>query len=404
MAQQTDEVSQRSNLARNIAEQIKGFDAVIYPTWQALFAALNHSVEANVTLCLDEFPYMVKSSPSLPSVIQQIMDEHLAPRLHIILCGSSQQMMQGLILDSSEPLYGRASEIMKIKPLEAGWVQQALACDAPDAVKEYAVWGGVPRYWELRLQKDSFEEAVKYHILDTYGVLHEEPGRLFLDDLRESVQAYAILSLVARGCHRISEIASRLGKPASQLSRPMDTVINLGYVRREVPFGELEQKSKRGVYKINDPFMRYYFTYVVPNMSRLELNMTDQVYSRFENELNQYVSLEWEHLCRSSVPVGEWDGIEFNEARRWWGYGTDRSKMELDVVAESVDKKYLLAGECKWTAKADNDKLMGQLQKKVQNLPFAKDKKVIYKIFLPENSSRLPEVVDAGNVMNRLRL
>ena len=68
----------------------------------------------------------------------------------VALAGSSQRMMQGLVLDASAPLYGRAREAMKLRPIPAGHLARALGIrDAPGCVRAYAVWGGIPRYWEL---------------------------------------------------------------------------------------------------------------------------------------------------------------------------------------------------------------------------------------------------------------
>jgi uncharacterized protein len=388
MAQHSDEAIQRMQLANTIGEKIKGFDTVVYPDWESLLINLNNVIKEPLTLCIDEFPYLVKGSASLPSTIQKIVDNTIKRKYHLILCGSSQQMMQGLILDSSSPLYGRADEIMKITPLEAGWISIAIGCKPEESVTEYSVWGGVPRYWELRSEEKSFKAAVNNIVLDRYGVLHEEPARLFFDDMRESVQAFSILSIVGNGSNRLSEIAGKLNKPATQLSRPIDNLIQLGYLKREVPFGEPEKNSKKGIYRISDPFMNFYFTFLVPGLSRLELGLTDQVYNVFESRLSNYVSFEWENLCRRSVPLKQIDGINFDVAYRWWGTNKNNEQMELDVVAESIDKKYLLIGECKWSKITNTTSLLQKLEQKISLFPLANGKKVIIKLFLKETSGR----------------
>jgi hypothetical protein len=295
-------------------------------------------------------------------------------------------MMQGLILDSSSPLYGRADEILKINPLGAGWIGKVLDCKSDQSVIEYSVWGGVPRYWELRAEEKSFRAGVRNIILDRYGVLHEEPVRLFLDDMRESVQAFSILSVVGNGRNRLSEIAGKLNKPATQLSRPIDNLIQLGYLKREVPFGESEKNSKKGIYRISDPFMNFYFTFVVPNLSRLELGLADQVYDIFESRLSNFVSHEWENLCRRSVPMKPINGINFDIASKWWGTNLKNEIMELDLIAESVDKKYLLIGECKWSKISDTEALIRKLKQKAGLFPLAKDKKIILALYIREVS------------------
>jgi AAA+ ATPase superfamily predicted ATPase len=405
MAQQADESIQLAQLASAIGEKIAGFDSVVYPNWESLFINLNNVVKQTITICIDEFPYLVKNSTGLPSVIQKITDNNANRKYHLILCGSSQQMMHGLILDSSAPLYGRANEILKIGPLNAGWIEEALECNAEQSVTEYSVWGGIPRYWELRKEEESFEAAVKNIILDRYGVLHEEPSRLFLDDMREYVQAYSILTVVGNGSNRLSEIAARINKPANQLSRPIENLIQLGYLKREVPFGEQLKNSKKGLYRIADPFMNFYFTFVAPNLSRLELNLTEQVYKNFESRVSYFVSAEWENLCRRSVPMFPVQGITFDIAYRWWGSNIDNKPMEIDVVAESTDKRFLLVGECKWSKIEDTHKLVEDLTQKAGLLPFAKYKKIIPVVFVKETGIIVDNdsVFLPSEVMRRLK-
>lgn len=403
-AQQSDESIQRMQFASCIAEKLIGFDTVVYPNWESLFTNLNNTLKEQLTICIDEFPYLVKSCTGLPSTLQKIIDNSHQRKFHLILCGSSQQMMQSLGLNSSSPLYGRADEILKIQPLNAGWIGDAINLDAISSVEEYSVWGGIPRYWELRKEESSFENAIKNIVLDRYGVLHEEPSRLFLDDMRESVQAYSILSVIGTGSNRLSEIAGKLNKPATQLARPIDNLIQLGYLKREIPFGELEKNSKRGIYRISDPFMNFYFTFLTPNLSRLELGLTDQVFERIRTQLARYISLEWESLCRNSVPLAPINGINFDLARRWWGANLNNKPMELDIVAESVDKEYVLIGECKWTNANNPSVLMEQLKEKANLFPFAKNKKTILALFLKNNNDVDDSLIlTASDIINRLK-
>ena len=115
MADQTDRIHQISLLAKEIGLVIPDFDKVLYPDWETLFIALNHRTQNRFTLCLDEFPYLVKSSPELPALLQKMIDSRLL-KYNLIICGSSQQLMQGLVLDGSAPLYGRADQMLKLPP------------------------------------------------------------------------------------------------------------------------------------------------------------------------------------------------------------------------------------------------------------------------------------------------
>lgn len=402
LADMTESTHQISLLARDIAYRIPGFDNVVYPNWEAIFENLNARLQEKITLCLDEFPYLVKSSPTLPATIQKIIDNKLNSNFNLVICGSSQQLMQGLVFDKAEPLFGRADEILKIRPMKIAYLKEMLNCDSISAIEEYAVWGGVPRYWELRSRENSLDEALLYHVLSPFGILYDEPMRLFVDDMRDTVQASTILSVIGNGVNRMSEIASRMNKPATNLSSPLERLIMLGYIERELPYSESIKNSKKSLYKISDPFLDFYFTFVVPNRSLIELERNQQVLSLVKQQFNRYVSLHWESLCRQAVPAMEIDGILFKEASRWWGsVGKDKS-IELDVVSESVCGKYILIGECKWSDNENVESLLQELSVKAELLPFIKDKIVIKRLFLKSSSNNSDAVVRPDDVIQFL--
>jgi AAA+ ATPase superfamily predicted ATPase len=370
---------------------IAGFDKVIYPDWETLFETFNLRLTKKITLCLDEFPYLVKSAPELPAIFQKLMDQKSQLNFNLIICGSSQQLMHGLVLDSAAPLFGRADEIMKIKPMQASYIQDVLNCSSIETIEEYSVWGGIPRYWELRLTEPNLDEALKYHLLSSQGILYDEPVRLFLDDMRDTVHSFTILSLIASGCHRLSEIAGRLGKPATHLANPLDKLLSLGYIEREVPVGENYKNSKRSLYKIADPFLNFYFKYVVPFRSFIETEQADVVLNRIKEHFSKYVSFYWEILCRDAVPHLNINGITFNPAARWWGNPTKDVAIELDLVATSQNGNHLLVGECKWSDKMlPVEELFADLERKAALLPFSKGKTIVPALFLKRKPTTMP--------------
>lgn len=384
MADQTERSHQIELLAKEIGLRIEGFDRLIYPDWHALFEALNFRTQKRFTLCIDEFPYLAKSSPELPALLQKLIDSK-ALRYNMILCGSSQQLMQGLYLDAASPLYGRASQILKLTPLSIRYFRDVIPCSARESVEEYAVWGGIPRYWEIRQQSNSLKEAIRYNLLNAQGMLFEEPYRLFMDDMRDIVQASTLLSIIGNGVNRISEIATRANKPATSLSGPLDKLITLGYIQREIPFGESPRNSKKGMYKISDPFMDFYFRFVVPNRSLIELGRTDAVMEELEQRFNGYVSSHWENLCRKAISGQVFMAQRYGVASRWWGNVSRDDQMEIDVVAESSDGTCLLVGECKWSENDPTELLLKKLTEKAKKLPFAAKKTIVPVLFLKSN-------------------
>lgn len=385
MADQTERPLQIGLLAKEISTRFEGFDRVIYPDWEALFEGLNYRTTKQFTLCLDEFPYLAKSSPELPSVLQKMIDAKTL-KYNLIICGSSQQLMQGLALDSSSPLYGRAHQVLKISPIGIQYFHELLEGPHTETIEEYSVWGGVPRYWEIRLQSNSLKEAITYNLLNAQGTLYEEPYRLFIDDMRDIVQATTLLSLIGNGANRISEIAARANKPATSLSGPLDKLITLGYIEREIPFGDNPKSSKKGLYKVADPFMDFYFRFIVPNRSLIELGRTDAVMEEISVRFNGYVARHWESLCRKSISGQIFKGKRYGLASRWWGSISRDEQLELDVVAESTDAKSLLVGECKWSDNENTEYLFKSIIQKIEKLPFAKNKEIVPVLFLKSNN------------------
>jgi AAA+ ATPase superfamily predicted ATPase len=219
LADERERSLQIQALAESVDGVLSGFSAARYPSWASLIDTLSARLGGGRCLFIDEFPYLVRQAPELPSLIQREIDRPASAGFSWVLCGSAQRMMQGSVLDRTAPLYGRAREIIQVRPLAAGWIAEALRLDPIAAVRAYAVWGGIPRYWELAAEHSSTRGAVRELVLDRNGVLHEEPLRLLRDDMRSPVQAYSLLSLVGAGCHRLSEIAVRVGKPAGSLTR-----------------------------------------------------------------------------------------------------------------------------------------------------------------------------------------
>lgn len=392
-------------LAERVDRIIPGFSTPAYPDWDSLLRSLNRSLKKRITLCIDEFPYLIKNSPELPSLIQNIHDDAAHSNYHIIICGSSQKMMHDLALNKKEPLYGRAGEIMKIGPMSVFHLMTYLGVSPEEAVMEYSVWGGIPRYWEIRKTSASLEDALEYNVVNTNGLLIEEPERLFSDEIRTSVQAFTLLTIIGSGCHRLSEIAARMEKPSTSLSRTLSFLLELKYIRREIPFGESVRSTKKTLYKIDDPFLNFWFTFIAPDKSRIELGLTSQAINEIKLKMPIYTSAVWEELCRHAVPF-LFPDKKFNPAMRWWGRGTDGSTMEIDVIAESADKKFLLAGEVKWSSGTNPRAELDLLNKKIENLPFINRHKVIPVLFLKQKNSPKPEnliVFGPEDVVNALK-
>jgi len=401
VADERDAALQRASLAKEMARVVPGLDRVVYPDWESLFERWWTSAPKGAVLALDEFPFLVRAAREIPSLLQKRIDGAGAEPRTLILCGSSQRMMQGLLLGPAEPLYGRAQEILRIEPLGIEHIMVAFRPASPEeAVEHYAVWGGVPRYWELAVDFPSRPKAVEALVLDPLGVLHQEPDRLLLDDMGEVARAASILSLVGQGCTRLSEIAGRLSVPATSLTRPVNRLLELSLLARDLPFGSTPRDSKRSYYRLADPFLGFWYRFVETNRSRLASGQVALIAKEIGLAWPQYLGQAWEGIARAAVARLKIAGRRWLPAGRLWGPGSDGRPLELDIVSSSPDDPNLyLVGEVKSTCTPkEEEPLLRALQEKAARCPLFAGKKLVFALFVLRGRGRARHVVGAAEI------
>ena len=348
---------QRRYLAAAVEHRFPGFADVEYPDWRSFLSRLVTDAKATGwpgPFVLDELPYLVAADPTLAGVLQGWVDT-TPGRPTLVVSGSSQRMMHGAILSAGAPLYGRAREAFAVRPLRPGYLADLFSgAGGRDLLALYAAWGGMPRYWELAEPFGlDLERAVDTLVLDPAGPLHLEPDRLLLEEVPPATALRPPLDVIGAGAHRVSEIAGRLGCPASSLARPLAALTEMGLVRRETPFGSDPRAGKRSLYRIDDPFLRMWFRAVAPSRTALAQAPRETRLAYWRRHRPALEAQAWEELCRMAVPflhrsaslladLGPWE-----PAQRYWR----RNEPEHDVVARSVDGRRLLIGEAKSTSR-----------------------------------------------------
>ena len=153
---------------------------------------------------------------------------------------------------------------------------------------------------------------------------------------------------ISQGNTRLNEIAQASGVgAASTVSRYLDILQQMHLVTRRVPATEAKpEKSKRGIYQIDDHFLRFWFRYVHPNQSSLDLGLTDAILKkRVVPDLDNFVASTFEEASQEHIA--------------WW----DRDA-EIDVLAISYTEKKALIGECKWSINSVGVNVLNDLQQK----------------------------------------
>jgi AAA+ ATPase superfamily predicted ATPase len=345
VADQSSPEVQRQYLTMALHAELGGLEGARFSDWRSLLTSIAERAIAACwrgPLVLDELPYLVQQSPELPSALQHFVD-HDAKRakLTLAVAGSSQRMMQGLVMDSSAPLFGRASVLFQVNPLPPACAAEIFA--TRELLDAWTAWGGIPRYWELASTlRGTTASRVDALMLDPLGPLHREPDHILLEEIPSALEVRPVLDGIGAGAHRVSEIAGRMGRPATSLARPLARLVEMGLVHGVVQLGE--RVSKGALYRIADPFFRMWFRAVAPHRGPLATMSAASRRSLLAKHWPSLKAQTWEELCRASIPsLGKWGA-----ASRWW----EGNEREWDIVAESLDGERLLLGEVKLRAGA----------------------------------------------------
>ncbi len=370
-----------SQNARRFAEQCAGTLDDIPPDVDGFvdaFEYLARRLDGPAVVALDEFSYLVDEDETIPSVFQTVVDETLdGTGISLVLLGSSISMMEEGVLSYESPLYGRRTGQWRMEPMSFGD-----ACgffpdyDTIERVEAYSIRGGIPAYLEQFDSDLTLLENVESSILSKGAFLYEEPEFLLRQELREPSTYMAILEAIAGGATRVSEIGNEIGRDASSISRYLQNLTRIALVERETP---ITDPDGRGVYRITDQFLRFWFRYVLPNRATLEQGHTEPVRDAIGETLSEHTSWTFEEVCRQAVRTAAFP-VSCSRVGRWW-YGGD----EVDVTGVNEQTGTLLLGECKWTSDAVGRGLLSDLEALESEVRWhGTDRSIVYALFAKE--------------------
>lgn len=300
--------------------------------------------KGRVILCLDEFPYLVASDPSLPSVVQRWLDHRRPKRFTLVLSGSSTSTMNDCFLNRAAPLYQRARKLLHVEPMSYRAFCEAcgLKPGAPESFTRYSLVGGIPKYWEFVEPQATVIDLVEALFFGRSAFLEDEPARILRDESIAGLTALSVLEAVGRGAEKASEIAARLGTAQTNLSRTFQQLLDASVLTREIPYGESLRSTKKTRYRIQDPALRFWFHIYSPHRTRW------QTYGRSEKEklIHDHASTVFEDFCRSQHP----------EAARYW-----EANVEFDYVRQEQGRAVVSEVKFKRLSAAERRQLENHL-------------------------------------------
>lgn len=322
------------------------------------------SMKERIIMVIDEYPYVARTDKSFSSTLQSLIDKyHDQSQLMLIISGSSMSYMEDHVLAYKAPLYGRRTAQMKLDPFS---FKESCAFmshfNHEEKVLLYGALGGTPLYLKQINNNLSLKDNIINIYLNTTSMLYEEPLNLLKQEVREPALYNAIISAIANGATKMSEISNITNESTNICSAYIKNLINLGIIKKENPYGDTS--SKKVIYTIEDNMFRFWYRFISNNTSLIERGASELVYNRIEPYFNEYLGYTFEDICKQYL----WDillqnqcPVQFSSIGRWWG--NDRfikKQTEIDIIAKQ-DKNIVLFGECKWRSEKTDISILEKL-------------------------------------------
>lgn len=392
------------NFSKSIIEYTTGIETeTSFLSFQAAFEHIfKLSEKERIILAIDEYPYVARSSKSLASTLQLLIDKYKDnSKLMLILCGSSMSYMEDHVLAYKAPLYGRRTAQMKILPFDFDETCRYFEhFSDEDKALIYGIVGGTPQYLLQMNDELSVKDNIKNTYLNSTSALFEEPENLLKQEVREPALYNAIITAIATGASRMSEISGKVGEDTNVCSAYIKNLISLGIIQKETPYGE--KASRKSVYSIEDNMFRFWYRFIPENNSIIARGAADLAYERIVPFLPDYMGKVFEEICKQYLWKLLLSGkcpVNFSTLGRWWGNDpVAKSQVEIDILAEQ-DKNTALFGECKWT----NEKVdLGVLETLVKRSKLFLYKNVHYYLFAKSDFTK--GCIEKANEMGTVTL
>lgn len=388
LASQETEKQQIEEFKRIIANKLNDefLENAKFEGWKELFSYLERvwPKDKRVILSIDEITYIIKTNSSFPSYFQKFWDRFLCKtKTFVIFTGSLVSLIIESILSHDSPLYGRRTSQIHLTPFsfkESRLFMKNIPFE--EQIKFYCIVGGVAKYLLFIDKKEETEHFIKEKFLSREGFFYSEGIFLFSQEFKDPSTYLDVIKAITFGNSKIGEIANFVGIESKKISRYLDILINLGFVKKVIPVDANKKKFRGAVYEIEDNFLKFWNRFIYPNRNLIELRNKDGTMDKINQNINAFIGRGFEIVCHEvfNELINE-KKVSYDGVGRWWGSYRDKNErktVEIDLVALNSDKKEILFGECKWKENVDAQKIIDELKEKAEFVKWNNGKRKDY--------------------------
>jgi AAA+ ATPase superfamily predicted ATPase len=339
-----------------------------YTSWDDALDDLGaRTSERPALLVLDEFPELVASSPALPSILRAFLDRSRhRTELRLLLCGSAVRHMRAL-QEEREPLHGRFDLSLPVHPFDQH--ESALMLkhlNSGDRALVYGIVGGMPLYLSWWDQDAPVDENLARLVCEPGARLMSEGDLVLRTDIDGGDYARQVLHAIATGRTQYGEIKDYV---KAEPQRTLERLIDLRLIERVMPAGESE-RSKRRLYRIVDPFVRFHLGTAARYRTQIERGLGQSILPVLQEAINDHMGEVWEEAFRAELRRRGAAGVlpvdgDVVEVGAWWDTTGGNEIDALVLAGRSATP--VMVGEAKWAARENAADLVGTLRRKVEH-------------------------------------
>lgn len=368
---QTTEKNNIDGLSEVMADKL-GFPKPDFFSFEkALEYLFLYSKKKKIILVLDEYPYLHKIINGIDSILQSLIDKYKdSSKLKLIICGSYLDVMKSL-LDTQNPLYGRISLSLDIKPMDY-YDSSKFYPDYSnsDKVKLYSVFGGIPYYNELIDNKLSVKDNIIRLITSVNSRLESEINYYLKNEMAKVNNANIVFETIAKGACKFNDIFNATGiDKSATFADVLDRLFNIELIEKESPIND-ERNKKKSNYYIKDNLSLFYYTYVYRYLSQRGIMNENDFYEKYiEDDFeSRYVPKMFERIFKQYLIRQNRQGKINPPLEKVGKYYYDdvinKTNGEFDVV--SLDENGYIFYEVKYKGKPINQGMVNEEIMQVQ--------------------------------------
>ena len=339
-----------------------------YPSYAEIFEGISENGSGKMVMIVDEFQHAVKSGNAFMKDLVSFVRERGKHReiLVVLLSSSTGWVENSMVTRIGEAAYA-LSGFLKIKELPFEEMRRFFSkFSAEECVEAYAILGGFPGLWTQFDDALSIKENICRFILNPHTYLQEEGLRTVAEELRETAVYHTILASIASGRHKLNDLYRHTGFSRAKISVYLKNLMELELVEKVFSYDtEGKANTQKGIYRIRNHFVHFYFRFLYPNRSALALKSVEEFYEEhiqlfFKNFATPY----FKEVCRQQIE--KWDREEklpigIDRIGEWVGKSGN-----IDVIAQDETGKTLVA-YCNWERSVmqyeDYEKLLSNIEK-----------------------------------------